>query len=74
MGTPRSSFLHISASVPPTNVIGAEKAIPSMVLHTKSVSIFVATAQGITKMTAMSSVDPLPQSASSSLESTIHTR
>lgn len=59
MGTPRSSFFHRSASVPPTRVIGAEKAMPSMVRHTRSVAMLVATAQGMTKTTAMSSVDPL---------------
>ena len=59
MGTPLSSFLQRSAKVPPTSVMGAEKAIPSMALHTSSVSMFLATAQGMTKTTATSNVEPL---------------
>ena len=58
MGTPRSSFLHISASVPPTRVMGAEKAIPSMARQTRRVPIFLATAQGMMKMKAMKRVEP----------------
>jgi hypothetical protein len=56
IGTPLSSFLHRSASVPPTKVIGAEKARPSMARQTMRVPIFLATAQGMMKTTAMSSV------------------
>lgn len=52
MGTPRSSFLHKSASVPPTSVMGAEKAIPSISRQTINVAMFCATAQGMIKMTA----------------------
>ena len=59
MGTPRSSFLQRSASVPPTSVMGAEKAIPSMARHTSKVSILRATAQGMMKMTATNKVAPL---------------
>lgn len=59
MGTPRSSFLHRSASVPPTRVMGAEKAMPSMARQTIRVPIFFETAQGMMKMTARKSVDPL---------------
>lgn len=59
MGTPRSSFRHISASVPPTRVMGAEKAIPSMVLQTMRVPMFFATAHGIMKTTATRRVEPL---------------
>lgn len=60
MGTPRSSFLHRSASVPPTRVMGAEKAMPSMARQTIRVPMFCATAQGMMKTTASRSVDPLP--------------
>ena len=60
MGTPRSSFFHKSANVPPTSVMGAEKAMPSMVRQTSRVPMFLATAHGITKTMAMSSVEPLP--------------
>jgi hypothetical protein len=56
MGTPRSSFLHKSARVPPTNVIGALNAIPSIALQTIRVPIFLETAQGMTKITASRSV------------------
>ena len=59
MGTPRSSFFHRSASVPPTRVIGAEKARPSMARQTRRVSMFFATAQGMMKMTATRRVEPL---------------
>lgn len=59
MGTPRSSFLQRSASVPPTSVMGAENAIPSMARQIRRVSMFLATAQGMIKMTAMRSVEPL---------------
>jgi hypothetical protein len=64
MGTPLSSFLHRSASVPPTSVMGAEKAMPSMARLTSSVSMFFATAQGMTKMTASNKVEPLHQHSS----------
>ena len=56
MGTPRSSVFHISASVPPTSVMGAEKAIPAIARVTRSVAMFLATAPGIVKMTASSKV------------------
>lgn len=56
MGTPLSSFLQRSARVPPTKVIGALNAMPSIALHTIRVPMFLATAQGMTKMTAISSV------------------
>lgn len=59
MGTPRSSFLHKSAKVPPTRVMGAEKAMPSMARQTMRVAMFWAKAQGMTKTTAMKRVDPL---------------
>jgi hypothetical protein len=59
MGTPRSSFLHKSASVPPTNVIGAEKAMPSMARQTIKVPMFFETAQGMMKTTAIKSVEVL---------------
>lgn len=49
IGTPRSSLRQRSARVPPTSVMGAENAIPSMARHTSRVSIFFATAQGMTK-------------------------
>lgn len=52
MGTPRSSVLHRSARLPPTSVIGAEKAMPSIARHTSRVAGFFATAQGMMKMTA----------------------
>lgn len=42
--------------VPPTNVIGAEKAIPSIALQTRRVPMLGATAQGMTKITARRSV------------------
>ncbi|KXS97555.1 hypothetical protein AC578_9763 [Pseudocercospora eumusae] len=54
--TPRSSFLHRSASVPPTNVMGAENAIPSIRRHTRRVPIFGASAHGMMNTTARSSV------------------
>jgi hypothetical protein len=59
MGTPRSSFLQRSASVPPTSVMGAENAIPSINLHTMRVPMFLETAHGMMKTTAIKSVDPL---------------
>lgn len=59
MGTPRSSFLQRSASVPPTRVMGAEKAMPSIARQTISVPMLVDTAQGMMKMTASNSVEPL---------------
>lgn len=59
MGTPRSSFRHMSARVPPTRVMGAEKAMPSMVLQTMRVAMFLETAQGMMKMTAIRRVEPL---------------
>lgn len=62
MGTPRSSFLQRSARVPPTRVMGAENAIPSMARQMSSVSMFLARAQGMMKMTAMSKVEPLDTS------------
>lgn len=58
MGTPRSSFLHKSARVPPTRVMGAEKAIPSIKRQTMRVPIFLETAQGMIKTTARRSVVP----------------
>ena len=42
--------------VPPTSVIRAENAIPSMKRHTNRVPMFCATAQGMMKMTAIRSV------------------
>jgi hypothetical protein len=59
MGTPRSSFLQRSASVPPTSVMGAEKAIPSIARHTSKVVMLSATAHGMMKMTARNKVVPL---------------
>lgn len=59
MGTPRSSFLHKSASVPPTRVMGAENAIPSMARQTIKVPIFWETAHGMVKTTAIRSVEAL---------------
>jgi hypothetical protein len=59
MGTPRSSLRQRSASVPPTRVMGAEKAMPSMVRQTRRVVMFFDTAQGTMKMTARRSVEPL---------------
>jgi hypothetical protein len=59
MGTPRSSFFQRSASVPPTSVIGAEKAIPSMSRQTSKVPMFFDTAQGMINTTAMNSVEAL---------------
>lgn len=59
IGTPRSSKRHISARVPPTNVMGAENMIPAMKRHTRSVWMFWATAQGIIKITARRSVEAL---------------
>lgn len=59
MGTPRSSLRQRSASVPPTRVIGAEKAMPSMARQTRRVSMFWATAQGMMKITATRRVEPL---------------
>jgi hypothetical protein len=59
MGTPRSSFLHKSASVPPTRVMGAENAIPSIARQTSKVPIFFETAHGMMKTTAIRSVEAL---------------
>lgn len=56
MGTPRSSDLHRSANVPPTKVIGALKAIPSMARAMRRVWMFGATAAGITNITAIARV------------------
>lgn len=61
IGTPRSSFFHRSASVPPTRVIGAEKAMPSIARQTSKVSIFLATAHGMMNITATMSVEALRQ-------------
>lgn len=58
MGTPRSSLRHRSARVPPTRVMGAEKAMPSMARQTMRVPMFLATASGMMKTTAISSVLP----------------
>jgi hypothetical protein len=68
MGTPRSSLRHRSAKVPPTNVMGAEKAMPSIALQTIRVPMFLATAHGMMKTTATRRVEPL-QSGVSNLES-----
>jgi hypothetical protein len=59
MGTPRSSLRQRSARVPPTSVMGAEKAMPSMALQTMRVAILSATAHGMMKMTATRRVEPL---------------
>ena len=59
MGTPRSSFLQRSARVPPTSVMGAENAMPSINLQTMRVPMFLETAHGMMKTTAIKSVDPL---------------
>ena len=59
MGTPRSSLRQRSARVPPTRVMGAEKAIPSMARHTIRVAKFSARAQGMIKTTARNRVDTL---------------
>ena len=56
IGTPLSSVLHKSARVPPTKVMGAENAIPSIARQTRRVWIFGATAQGMINITAMRSV------------------
>ncbi len=61
IGTPRSSLRQRSAREPPTIVIGAENAIPSIALHTSSVPMFLETAQGITNITAKNSVEPLEE-------------
>lgn len=61
IGTPLSSLLHKSANVPPTSVMGAEKAIPPIALHTSRVSMFSATAHGMMNTTARRSVEPLPE-------------
>lgn len=58
MGIPRSSVVHRSANVPPTNVIGALKAMPSIARATSSVVMFFATAPGMMKTTATSKVVP----------------
>ena len=52
IATALSSFFHMSARVPPTSVIGALKAMPSIARQTMSVAMFCETAQGMTKMTA----------------------
>lgn len=52
IGTPRSSAFQRSARVPPTSVMGAENAMPSIALQTKRVWIFGARAHGIMKITA----------------------
>jgi hypothetical protein len=59
MGTPRSSLRQRSARVPPTSVMGAEKAMPSIALQTIRVPMFLATAHGIMKTTATRRVEPL---------------
>jgi hypothetical protein len=59
MGTPRSSLRQRSARVPPTSVMGAEKAMPSMARQTIRVAILSATAHGMMKMTATRRVEPL---------------
>jgi hypothetical protein len=59
MGTPRSSLRHRSARVPPTSVMGAEKAMPSIALHTMRVAMLSATAHGMMKMTANKRVEAL---------------
>lgn len=56
IGTPRSSFFHKSDKVPPTNVIGALNAIPSIALQTIRVAMLSATAQGTIKTTAINRV------------------
>lgn len=56
MGIPRSSDLHKSAKVPPTSVMGAEKAMPSIARATRRVWMFFATAPGMMKTTATKSV------------------
>jgi hypothetical protein len=50
----------MSAKVPPTRVIGAEKAMPSSARQTSNVSMFFATAQGMTRTVAINRVEPLP--------------
>jgi hypothetical protein len=52
IGTPRSSVFQRSARVPPTSVMGAENAMPSIALQTRSVWMLGATAHGIMKTTA----------------------
>lgn len=59
MGTPRSSVLQRSARVPPTKVIGAENAMPSIVRQANKVVMFLETAQGMMKITATRSVEAL---------------
>jgi hypothetical protein len=59
MGTPRSSLRQRSARVPPTSVMGAEKAMPSIALQTIRVPMFLATAHGMMKTTATRRVEPL---------------
>lgn len=58
IGIPRSSVLHKSASVPPTKVIGAENAIPSIARQTRRVPMLGARAQGMIKITARRNVLP----------------
>ena len=58
IGIPLSSDLQRSANVPPTSVIGAEKAIPSIARATRRVAMFFATAPGMMKTTATSNVVP----------------
>ena len=52
IATPLSSVFHISAKLPPIKHIGALKNKPSKNLQTNNVPMFLATAQGIIKMTA----------------------
>jgi len=58
IGTPRSSARHRSANVPPTSVIGALKAMPSMARATRRVVMFLEAAAGMMKMSATRSVLP----------------
>ena len=48
---PRSLLSHTSEIVPPASVRGADAKIPQKKRHMRSVSMFLATAQGIMKMT-----------------------
>ena len=59
MGTPRSSLRHMSARVPPTSVMGAEKAMPPMARQAMRVPMFLETAQGMMKTTATRRVEAL---------------
>lgn len=67
--------------MPPTSVMGAENAMPSMARHTSKVSMFWATAQGMTKIHASNRVDPLGKAEVSNAvevnmedEGLVHTR